>query len=359
MKLSIPFMTALIIGRLVCGAAGAQVYDQILMKNGEVFRPGERLTVTAETYKEVKWTTRGTEGTLPQSNVAQIMWGDAPTDYRKAERFRKQGKYKNAIKLYRKAAKSNVGRKWWIQPYSTYYLAVCYRGAGKSALAEEEYGRLIKEYPKAKFYPNAHIGLGEIALAKGDFDKALAMFNVVKKSDKVFDVDLQRLAWLRSVDAVIGKKAYREAMTELEELIDMTATSHPDVAMEATIKRASVMILKGDQFDQGVAEYRRLIKEAVRKMDGSSSKEEERLNRLVARCYNGLGDAYLKHSTAEDRYKRALLEYLRVVTVLGEAVGDDCAHALAGAAACFEAEGDKERAEELRAELKRRFPGYK
>lgn len=358
MKLGILLIAVLIVGQLFCGAAEAQVYDQILLKNGVVFRAGDRLTVTAETYREVEYKTMGTKGTLPQSKVAQIMWGDSPTVYRNGVKAQKKGKFKEAIKHYQKAINSTIGRKWWIEPYSIYNLAVCYRQAGQSAAAEKEYNRLIKQYPKARFYPNAHIDLGEIALARGNYDEASAKFDVVRGSN-IFDVDLQRRAQLGFIDALIAKKAYAEATVGLEDLIEKTATSHADIAMQATLKRAWVMIVGGDRFDAGVAEYRRLIKDAVKKMEGTSGKKEARLNVLVAQCYNGLGDAYLKHSSGKNHHKRALLEYLRVVTVLGEAVGAECAPALAGAATCFEATGDKERAEELRAELKLRFPGYK
>jgi len=354
-RITVPAFAVPLAALLFCGAARAQVFDQIFLKTGKVFRAGERLTVVSETYAEVKWETdRGIQGALPQSKIREIMWGDKPSEYRNGEIARKRGKYNDAAKAYKKAVKSSVGRKWWIKPYSIYHLALCYRQAGQTAAAKEQYNRLITEYPKSKFYPNAHIALGKIALAVKDFDEALKKFEVVKASP-AFDPDLTRLAWLRSIESLIGSKEYDNALIEANKLIPATETTHPDIALEARLKRALIKIFKDSRFDEGISEYRGLIIETIKRMESVPSRKEARLNRIVAQCYNGLGDAFLRHCKRRNRHKEALLEYLRVVTVLGEAVGQECAHALAGAAECFEAIGQKERAEALRKELKQRF----
>jgi tetratricopeptide (TPR) repeat protein len=301
---------------------------------------------------------------VPQAVVEEVHWADKPSDYRAAEIHRKRREYENAIKYYEKTLKSNIAREFWVLPYTTYYLGLCNYEMGNLDEAEKYYRRLIEEYPQARFYPHARIGLGNVHLAKGVYDQAIAQFKEVADAKDpytdrpVFRSDLYYTARLQVVEGMIRNKEYGAATLKLGKLAAETESEFPDISLWALQKKAFVKVVSG-RLEEGTAEYRAIIKNAIEQMDGSVSDKEARLSEVVAECYNGLGDAFRKHSQAEDRFKRALMEYLRVVTVLAEAASaSEYAHALAGAAKCFEEIGDEERARELRTQLKARFPNY-
>lgn len=355
-------LAVLIAAQLVCARSLAQVYDRIRLKNGAVHLPGERITVIEDTW-EVRYQIKGGgEGAVPQTRVAEIMWGDAPSDYRTAEGHRKKNEFTDAVKFYEKALRSTLGRRWWVKPYSLYYLAFCNLRAGKRADAQKHYKRLIKQYPKAKFYPNAHIDLGDIHLSAKMYDKASVLFNLVMEVDHngkpVFDEDLYFLARLKSVDAHIGQKAFDKARAEVNALKRELPETHKELIRSAKQKLALITILSGE-IDEGVREYRKIIEETIREMGSGGSEKEARLMHALAQCYNGLGDAFLKNVGRKERFKEALMEYLRVVTVMGASVGLERAHALKGAVECFQAIGKKDRAAALRKELRTKFRSYR
>ena len=363
MKRIVLYLAALIAAQLVCAQTLAQVYDQIKLKNGAVHLPGQRITVIEDTWKVVRYDIKGgAKGAVPQATVAEIMWGDAPSDYRTAEGHRKKNEFTEAVTFYEKALRSTLGREWWIKPYSLYYLAFCNLQAGKSADAEKHYKRLIRVHPNAKFYPNAHIDLGDIYLSGKMYDKASASFNLVMEVDPegqpIFDKDLYFLARLKAVDAHIGTKAFDKARSEVNALKRELPETHTHLIRSAKQKHALIAILSG-KIDEGVKEYRRIIEETIKEMGSGGSEKEARLMHALAQCYNGLGDAFLKNPGRKERFKEALMEYLRVVTVMGESVGLEYARALKGAVECFEAIGKKDRAAALRKELKARFRGYR
>jgi len=353
---------AVIAGLLLCGTAGAEIKDRIKTVDNRFFT-GE---ITEETYEKVRYKTGDVEASLSQKRVAEITWGDMPSDYHSAEGYRKRGEYDKAAERYAKALKAPIGRDFWLKPYTRYHLGTCYLQMGELAKAEEQFKLLIENYPTARYFPDANIGLGRVYLKQGKWDDAMAAFKVViDKVDPytgkpVFKEDLYYIARLLNAEALAAGKDYDRAVVELEKLIPETEGKFPEIALEARQKKARVKVISGKGFAEGLKEYRQIIEKAVERMKGgATSTEEARLMRVAAKCYNGLGDAYREHGTGDDRYKRALLEYLRVVTVLAAAAeGDDLAHALKWAAWCCSQMGNKERATALESELKSRFPDY-
>ncbi len=215
MRLFTTFLASLIAVQLLCGVSRA---DRIKLKSGGFYPPGKPVTVIEETYEHIKFKDGDTEGSIGQAKVAEIQWSNVPTYYREADRKRKKGDYKSAVTLYKKVLAPSSGVRWWVAPYATYYLGVCYRRTGKIDEAEKQYKKLKLEHPKAKFYPNALVDLGEIQLARGKFVKALDQF--IKVADtKVFDTELRYEAGLKTVDAMLGMKAYEPATDDIKKLI--------------------------------------------------------------------------------------------------------------------------------------------
>jgi len=364
MRRMIPLLAILIAALLPNVQALAQIIDRIYDKDGRVILAGQRITVVGETYKEVRYEIEGgASGAFPQSRVKEIMFGDRPPDYRAAEEHRKRYEYAQAVEAYEKAFEATRGREWWVKPYSLYYMAFCSLQAGKTKDAKKHYERLMKEYPTARFYPNAQIDLGDIHLREKDYEKALASFRVVSDVDPatggpVFDKDLYFLAQLKAVEAHIRKKEFDEARSKLSALMQILPPTYIEMTRSAKLKQALITIATG-KIEQGVSEYRIIIGQIIDQMNRAGAEQEIGLMRDLAQCYNGLGDAFLENTGRKERHKEALMEYLRVVTVMAESVDLEYAHALKGAANCFEAIGKKEDAAALRKELKTRFRGYR
>ena len=352
--LSIALAAALI------GSAAAHAADDIIrMKRGTTISG----TVTEETYEAVSYTSAAVEGRVRQCEVESIEWGDRSPDFIAAERARSNGEYEDAISRYERAMKVRGARKFYVESTCTYNIGLCNLQMGKLDKAEEAFRKLLADHPKAKFVPHAHIALGDIQLGQGQWDKAIESYAVVGNAidstlgRPTFCDDLYYKAKVKMAEALVGKKEYDKAIKDLDALIREVERSNPDIALAGQRLKASALVLSG-KTDDGLKIFRDIIDKSVKEMDGSVSAREIRLSTIVAQCYNGIGGALM----AAGKPKEALLEYLRVVTVLGSAVGDEYPRSLIGAVQCFNALGQKDRAKELFAELKRdyaNFPGVK
>ena len=340
-----------------CLAHAGEVNDIIKMKAGNVI-PG---SITDETYEFISYTGGGgAAGKVRQCEVESVQWGDRPDHFNAAEAARARGEFEEAIVRYEKAVKSPLGRKFYLEPYCTYYVGLCYQHLGKLEEAEKGFRKLIKDYPSAKFFPLANIALGEMLMTRQQYDKAIECFSVVGKAvdanlgRPTFCEDIFFTARLRATDALVGKKDYPAALAELDGLIRESERSYPEISLDALRSKAVVLVLQ-QKTDEALKIYRDIIDKSVKEMQGAITDRETKLSGIVAQCYNGLGEAYLANG---GKHKEALMEFLRVVTVLGAAVGNEYPRAVVGAIKCFDALGQKDRAKDLLAEVKRDYPGY-
>jgi len=363
MRLQIAMAGSIVAGLLLCGTAAAQVGKDRIKTVDSKFFTG---TISEESYEKVTYKVGDVQASLSQQRVAEITWGDMPADYHTAELHRKRGEYAEAVERYLKALDSPVGRAFWLKPYTMFFLGTCYESLGELAKAEEQFAQLTKDYPMARFFPDANIELGRIYLKQSKWDAAAAAFKVIiGKIDpytgrSVFKDELYYLARLMNTDALVGKKQYDQAVNELSKLISETEAEYSVISLWARQKKARVKVVSGTDFHEGINEYQQIIEKAVGRMKQDVvSSEESRLMQVVCQCYNGLGDAYREHGKGDDRVKHALLHYLRVATVLAAAAdGDDLVHALKWAGWCYKQIGNEERAAALESELKSRFPKF-
>ena len=343
---------------LLASMAGNAAGDIIRMKSGGATISG---TVTDETYEAVSYTSASVEGRVRQCDVESIEWGDRSPDFIAAERARSNGEYEEAIGRYERAMKAPRARKFYVEPTCTYYIGLCHLQMNKTDKAEEAFRKLIADHPKARFIPHAHIALGDVQLAQQRWDKAIESYSAVANAmdatvgRPTFCEDLYYEAKVKMTEALVGKKEYDKAIKDLDALIRDVERSNPDVALAAQRLKASALVQSG-KTDEGLKIFRDIIAKSIAEMAGAVSAREIRLSTIVAQCYNGIGDAI----QAAGKPKDALLEYLRVVTVLSSGVGDQYPRSLIGAVRCFDALGQKDRAKELLGELKldyASFPG--
>jgi len=337
------------------GAARAthgEISDRIKMLSGQ-FITGN---VTEETYESVKYTSPGVEAKLAQCQVESVSWGDMPDAYRLGEQQRARGNWADAVQNYEKVPQGR-GRRWWIEPYTLYNMSLCYLQMGQADKAEELFRKLLKDHPRCKFVPHAHIAIGKINLDRRNWDEAITSFKAVSETVNnltnrpVFCESQVLEASLKVCEALIGKSDYDAAITQLDRFIGEAQGKHKDFLLGARQLKAYTLICR-KQTKEGVAEYHDIIAESVKAMDGTASDGEMRLMLVVAQCANGLGDAYLEAK----EYKAALLEYLRVVVSIADAAPSEYSRALVGAIKCFSLTDQKERARALMEELKRKFP---
>jgi len=348
---------AILTAVLLASAAKAGEAPDIIKFENRVIRG----VVTEETYEYVAYTSGVVNGKMKQCEVTGIDWGDRSADFIAAETARSREEYSDAIDRYERALKSPLGRRFYVEPYCNYYIGTCYQYLGKYDEAEKYLSKVVRDYPKAKFFPYAQMGLGEMAMDQGQYDKAIESFSVVGKASNPdtgkspFCDEIAFIARINMTDAMVGKKAYDQALTELASLIPEAERTFPDLSLSARRLKAETLVLK-KQVDEGLKEYRDILGRAVKEMDGGNADKEKRLTVVAAQCYNGLGDAYLANGA--NRYKEALMEYLRVATVMGRSVQNEYPRALMGAAKCFDGLGQKDREKELVAELKRDYADY-
>ena len=340
-------------------AGAAEVTDTIKMGKDRLISG----TITDETYEFVFYTAgqAAAAGRVRQCEVESIEWGGRSTHFLAAETARVRGDYDEAISRYLEAMKSVLAaRKFFVEPYCTYYIGLCNQQLGKLDEAQKYFAKLIKDYPKARFFPYANVALGELLMSQQQYDKATECFSVVGKGvdstlgRPIFCEDIYYTARLRITDALVAKNDLQAALTELDNVIRETERSFPEISLSALRSKAMVLV-KQQKTDEALKIYRDIIDRSVKGMDGSTSDRELKLSVIVAQCYNGLGEAYVANG---NKHKEALLEFLRVVTVLGPAVGNEYARAGVGAIKCLEALGDKERAKKLLGDVKADFPNY-
>jgi len=345
---------------VLCASAVANAADDIIrLKNANTIS----CTVTDETYEAVSYTSAGVEGRVRQCDVESIEYGDRSPDFLAAERARSNGEFEEAIARYERAMKAPRARRFYVEPACIYSIGLCNLQMGKKDKAEEALRKLIAEHPKAKFVPHAHIALGDVQLAIQRWDKAIESYSAVANAidstlgRPTFCEDLYYEAKLKMTEALVGKREFDKAIKDLDALMRDAERSYPDIALAAQRLKAAALIQNG-KTDDGLKIYRDIIGKSIKEMEDAISAREIRLSTIVAQCCNGIGDAMMSAGKPKD----ALLEYLRVVTVLSSAVGDEYPRALIGAVHCFDTLQQKDRAKELLAELKREyadFPGVK
>lgn len=356
MRLTLSLMVALLAAGVLAGVSSAGEITDTIKRESSVIK----CTVTEETYERVAYRSVGVTGEVKQCEVIGIEWGDRSSDFIAAETSRLRGTWDDALAKYERALKNPLGRRFYVEPYCLYYIGICNQRLGDLSEAEQSLLKVVNGHKKAKFFPHANIALGEICLVRGQFTKAAEYFTVVANSvdpdtgRPIFCTDLTYRAKVGNAAALIGTKSYGKALSDLGTLIAELDAIDPGMAADARLLKAEALV-KDRKVEEGTKAYAELIDKSIKAMNGGD--EEARLNMLIARCYNGLGDAHLL-GNGEERQSEALMEYLRVVAVFGPNVEFEYARALAGAAMCFDAIGQKDRAKELVGELKSSYPKY-
>ncbi len=321
---------------LWASAAWAAV-DQVTTAARKVLRG----TILADQYDHVVIKTPdGKKVTIPTADVKNLRYGQRSMNYLNASNLFRQGRYAEALPKF-EAALKEAGKIKWLGQYATFYKAECLahlaeKDAKRRPQAVAAYKELVAKFPKSRFLPNAYIGLARVYQAAG---QTAQMEAAVKKLDPAKlgkQWTLERRRWEARV--LEAKKQYAEAAKQYALLAQEAEKAKDMAAADRALLNQGRCLLLAKQKDKGEDILFRL---------GARSNDEA----IKAAAFNALGD----HFWADGNVYEALFAYLRVaVLYLDEP--EENAKALYWAAKCFQKRGERGRANELLAELKREHP---
>jgi len=329
-------------------AAHAKGQDTVLLDTGRTV-PG--VTVLREGYDKVEVDRDGdgkADESFPGEGVVNVTYDDAPMSFRQGSVFIKQERFKEAADYFAKAVEEKDVRAFWLKQHANYLLGECRRRMGETekdqlAEARRAYERVGKEVPDGRLVPYAIRGLGLCYMEEGKNEAARGEFaKLVEKGHFGAPWALQGKLLLAQLSSREGKHA--EALALCDEVLraaeaDTAAKKRSDLLGEARLRRAEVLIAAGQH-----AKAREMFMQIAAETD-------ERNVKIKARAYNAIGDCFL----GENRTREALLAYLRVRVLYFEAK-DELPRALYGAARCFTALKEPERARELVTLLQKEYP---
>jgi len=328
--------------------------DDVFLTDGSVHRD---VQVLEETIREVKWRKDRATTAKDAALVLRVRHDRTVAEWEEALQALEAGAPEDAARLFRAAAENERAARTeyaWLKPYGLYEAGEAFRAAGRIDEAIAAFDDLLKNHAGSRLAPEAYRRKAMAQRLKGDAEGSTRTLRAL-----LAEVDAKGLAdrWrheatldLLLVDASVSAN---ERRTKLVALLETTGETAPTVASRAKVELGNVY----------VAEKR--YKDARDYFEGIV-KDPRGDRETVAGAFVGLGDCYFRNAggfgdgaeKAGD-YKRALLAYLRVVTVY-RSVSEYAGKAFLYAGRCFNLLGGPEnqkRAQEQFARCMREFPG--
>jgi len=296
---------------------------------------------------------------FPASGVDRIEYADAPAAYRSAVLHQQQGRFEEAIQLYKNALRSTTARKFWLGQYCRYNIAQCYLEMGALDPAAKAFKELLDTDKKTRFQPNAMLAAGRVEFERDAYPAAVAKFDEL--AGKGWE-EWKHRANLWKSKALLADKKYSEALRAAQGVVSgASRTKYPGIIVRARAVEALVRVDKGD-YAEGEKLLKKLIDDIAPKVAAErSGGAETAMQRIEAQSKNALGQCFLKkalRTKKPDDYRAARLAFLWTV-VLYSNFHEERAEALYYGAKTFEKLGDKDRAKELTTELAEQYPEAK
>ncbi len=276
---------------------------------------------------------------VPANEIASIVWGTEPPEYKLAASDENGGRYQKAIDGYQTALKSNKASNPSLKADIEFGIA---RASAKMALSDppkiDEALKRLEEFRKTHSdhyrYFDSQNYLGQLYAAKQDFVKARLAFDSLGKAPWK---EYQMLAKVASGRLALAEKKLDEAAAEYEAVLSMPAegAAEESLRQEAVLGKARVLIDQ-KKFDEALV----LLKEVIAKTPADDAK-------VNAEAFLRQGDCLREQGNDQD----ALLSYL-LVDVLFSSEKTLHAEALFRLASLWEKVGNKVRADDARDKLK-------
>lgn len=275
--------------------------------------------------------------------ILKILYEGDPASLVKAREFVVDGQWDQALTELKNVNFQTIQREV-IEADAAFYIALC---QGKLALAgkgpKDEAVKTVLAFASKyrdswHFYEAAKL-LGDLALALGDYDKALRFYSSLSDAPstdtKIESVYLQGLVHLK-------KNENEAALSEFEKVIGLKAQT-PQTTRTQTLAKAgkAVTLAQSGKADEGLVMVNTLIAEL-------NPADVE----MAARIYNAQGASFEASGDTE----AAIIAYLHTHLMFSSAP-DAHAEALLKLIRLWPEVGKPERAAEARQELQQRYPG--
>jgi tetratricopeptide (TPR) repeat protein len=320
------------------------------MPNGKTQKV--RGKITDESPKKVVIQTSSGDEEIPTPEVVNVRYDKQPAELVTIGSLIDQERYEDAAtQLESLYTRVKGGTNEFLKAavlYKLFYAQAMHAKRDNSKLddAFKTAGDFAQTYPKSKsrfWYPFQEL-LGELHLAKGDFDQAQQAFAVLRDADLP---GFKEKALVYEGLSYLQKGKVQDALLNFNEVLGA-----PGDTPEIQEQKFAAQVFKGEALlrdakdPKKIADAEKLLREALK-----SAPSEARL--VKATGYNALGDALL---LSKRPAKEALLQgYLRVV-VLYPDDAQQLARATYHCVLIFNEIGMKDRAEALAEKLRTGFP---
>lgn len=313
--------------------------DQVFVKGGSSISG----RVVASTQAEISIDMRGTPRKIKVNQLRRVSFAGEPTELNAGRGKALAGKYRSALSDLSRIDPASI-KSELIKRDLQFFLAFC---EGKIALstggdkqaASDKMLAFVRSVPQSfHFYKAAQL-LGDLAVAQGDYDKAVSYYGAIAKSPFP---EYQLGATLSQARALVGKADFAKAQQAFQSVLD----SKSDDTESKRLKRfAEVGLGRCMAETSSPAQGVSVIEKIIANNDSTDGE-------LFARAYNALGDCLRK----ADKPKEALMAYLHV-DVLFYSDADTHAEALYHLSQLWDAAKKPDRAVAAKNLLQERYAG--
>jgi tetratricopeptide (TPR) repeat protein len=341
----------LLLSAAALAALPAALADEIKLKTGRSISDVE---VVNESYESITYKIQGSVQEEPAGNVVEVTYARQPIGFAEAQKAFERGEYARVIPDLERL---RTVREQWAKQYVEFWLAEAKRATGDGAGATEEYGRLLKDFPKTRFYLKAKIGLGSLKLAAKDYAGAQKIFEdlVAEAKAKKLGDDAADEASFRLAQVLEMQGKAREAADRYDRVAqaaDARGGSHAGALAKIAAARLKAAA-DASKADAALSTIENLLDglDPSRLKPGAQPDWE-----ALAAAWNAIGEVHEKKGD----YQKALLAYLRVALDPDlSKVASERPRALYGAIVAFQktkGQDWQQRAESLKRELQEQYP---
>jgi tetratricopeptide (TPR) repeat protein len=354
-------------------------WEDIIIERDEHGEKKETMgSIRKESFNKITYIVPESGGTatggVPTLRVIEVQYdaNSKPADFSKAEAAYEAGNWRSAAELLRKCLKLRDLREVFKQQ-AMYRLAVCHENLGAPDKAGTAYQELIIAFSDSRYLREAHEGIINSFLARGNYDDAMKAVTDTEKAVKPLRLEPAFMLKLEFLKGRIWeeKKMYADAIRQYQK-----AGAEPtlEIAGEAKLGIGRCHMGNG-KLQDAEDTYRKIVAEFT----------GTRADYIKAGAWNGVGDVCLKRAEAipgvppekVQLFEQALWAYLRGVicwdrvemTMKWTGKVDEFAKAMYFSAWCFDRLKDaykadkakmdtyKTRAQQLYQETREKFPG--
>ena len=322
-------------------ASSAEAADRLYEKEGGNVSG----KVAATDKKGVQLKKGSSTQTFASGAILKILYEGDPSSLTKGREFAIDGQCEQALQELKKVDASQDKRQV-IKADVAFYTAMCQTrlalaGKGKKETAAKAMLSFASTYKKSWHFYDAAKMLGDLALALGNSNKALAYYKALSSSPssetKVESVYLQGLVHLKSKD-------HEKALTQLDKVIGLNAQTTATARTQMLAKAGKAVVLSQQgKSEEGLS----LVKTLIGELNPTDIE-------MAARIYNAQGASY--ETSGDD--EGAILAYLHT-HLMFSSQPDAHAESLLRLVELWPKVGKPGRAAEARAELQQRYPGVK